>query len=117
MRYASLGAVVVLLSTLAHAPSPADPKKVERHVLRRWPERHEPFLPNPFLAEIIAKEQQGRALDVAMGRGRNDLMLAERAWAMTGFDISDVAIAQGHRAAAMGRTSSGCKVRKWLRCP
>lgn len=41
----------------------------------------------------------GRALDIAMGEGRNALYLAERGYQVTGVDISEVAIDRVHRLA------------------
>lgn len=36
----------------------------------------------------------GRALDIASGRGRNSLFLAERGWEVEAMDVSEVALAQ-----------------------
>ncbi len=44
--------------------------------------------PSTVLVEAIEGVTPGRALDVAMGQGRNALFLAQRGWAVTGFDIS-----------------------------
>jgi len=57
------------------------------------------FTPNSFLASFTEKLKPGTAVDVAMGQGRNALMLAERGWDVTGFDISDVAVAQAEAQA------------------
>ncbi|HXB71150.1 MAG TPA: class I SAM-dependent methyltransferase [Candidatus Acidoferrales bacterium] len=46
------------------------------------------------MVRTITGRQPGRALDVAMGQGRNALWLASQGWAVTGFDISPVAIDQ-----------------------
>lgn len=48
--------------------------------------------PNAFMTRTIAGRKPGRALDVAMGQGRNSLWLASQGWAVTGFDISPVGI-------------------------
>jgi SAM-dependent methyltransferase len=48
---------------------------------------------NSFLAEQIKKLKPGKALDVAMGQGRNLIYLAKKGWDATGFDIADEAIA------------------------
>ena len=48
--------------------------------------------PNPFLAEIIANEKPGKALDIAMGEGRNSVYLALMGWDVTGYDIADQAL-------------------------
>lgn len=44
--------------------------------------------PSTVLVEAIEGVTPGRALDVAMGQGRNALFLAQRGWTVTGFDIS-----------------------------
>lgn len=61
--------------------------------------KNEPFLPNPFLAKVVDGKKSGKALDIAMGQGRNALMLADRGWDVTGFDISEVAIGQAEAQA------------------
>ena len=45
--------------------------------------------PSTVLVEAIERVKPGRALDIAMGQGRNALFLAQRGWTVTGFDISD----------------------------
>jgi SAM-dependent methyltransferase len=45
--------------------------------------------PSTVLIEAIEGVKPGRALDVAMGQGRNALFLAQRGWAVTGFDVSN----------------------------
>ena len=44
--------------------------------------------PSTVLVEATEGVKPARALDVAMGQGRNALFLAQRGWAVTGFDIS-----------------------------
>jgi SAM-dependent methyltransferase len=56
--------------------------------------------PNAFLVRMITGRKPGRALDVAMGQGRNALWLASQGWTVTGFDISAVAIYEARKAAA-----------------
>jgi SAM-dependent methyltransferase len=48
--------------------------------------------PNAFMMRTIAGRKPGRALDVAMGQGRNALWLAAHGWTVTGFDISPVGV-------------------------
>jgi SAM-dependent methyltransferase len=55
--------------------------------------------PNGFLVEIAKGRHPGRALDVAMGQGRNALYLAERGWQVTGFDISEDGLCEAREAA------------------
>ncbi len=55
--------------------------------------------PNELLMEIAKDSKPGRALDVAMGQGRNALWLASQGWNVTGFDISGEALAAAKKAA------------------
>jgi len=49
--------------------------------------------PNGFLVEMVKGRKPGRALDVAMGEGRNAIWLAQQGWDVTGFDPADQAVA------------------------
>ena len=59
--------------------------------------------PSPFLQQIFQSHawriQPGRALDIATGKGRNALFLAEKGFSVEAVDISDVALQEGRRAA------------------
>jgi 2-polyprenyl-3-methyl-5-hydroxy-6-metoxy-1,4-benzoquinol methylase len=55
--------------------------------------------PNALLVETAKDLKPGRALDVAMGQGRNAIWLASRGWTVTGFDISGAALAAAQAAA------------------
>jgi SAM-dependent methyltransferase len=55
--------------------------------------------PNAFLVESTKDVKPGRALDVAMGQGRNALYLAKTGWEVTGFDISSTGLAAVRAAA------------------
>jgi SAM-dependent methyltransferase len=57
-------------------------------------------LPNAFMVRTIAGRTPGRALDVAMGQGRNALWLAAQGWSVTGFDISPVGVEIARKEAA-----------------
>ena len=48
--------------------------------------------PTPLLVETAAKLKPGRALDLACGKGRNSLWLAEHGWQVTAVDRSPVVI-------------------------
>ena len=52
-----------------------------------------PDWPTPFLMDVIKGVKPGIALDVCMGEGRNSIFLAGLGWQVTGFDVSDVAVA------------------------
>lgn len=45
--------------------------------------------PSAFLATVIKKMKPGKALDVAMGQGRNAVFLARQGWDVTGYDIAE----------------------------
>jgi len=49
--------------------------------------------PSALLADAIKGVKPGVALDVGMGQGRNAVFLATQGWAVTGFDISEAALA------------------------
>ena len=55
--------------------------------------------PSGFLKEVVKGRAPGRALDVAMGQGRNALYLASQGWGVTGFDISDEGLRLARTAA------------------
>lgn len=69
--------------------------------------------PNQFLVRTIAGRPPGRALDVAMGQGRNALWLASHGWTVTGFDISPVAIDQARKEAANRALTIDALVTPW----
>lgn len=56
--------------------------------------------PSALLVEAIQKRQPGKALDVAMGQGRNSIYLAQQGWNVTGFDVSAEGLAQARKLAS-----------------
>jgi tellurite methyltransferase len=56
--------------------------------------------PVPLLKEYIHMFRRGRALDLAMGEGRNAVYLAEQGFDVTGVDFSSVALEKGRKLAA-----------------
>ncbi len=52
-----------------------------------------------FLARMVDGRKPGRALDVAMGQGRNSLFLSQAGWDVTGYDIAEGGMAQARAAA------------------
>lgn len=73
----------------------------------RWREKSErPFEPDPWLLRVHPLLPGGRALDIASGRGRNALFLAEQGMSVTALDVSEEALAQLGREA----TRRGLKV-------
>jgi SAM-dependent methyltransferase len=66
----------------------------------RWREKaDDAWEPDPWLLKIRPLLPVGRALDIASGRGRNALYLAELGMAVTAVDVSDEALAQLAREA------------------
>jgi SAM-dependent methyltransferase len=53
-----------------------------------------------YLVRAIQDLKAGKALDVAMGQGRNALFLASKGWDVTGYDLSEGGLAQARAAAA-----------------
>lgn len=45
--------------------------------------------PNAFLVAMTKEMKPGRALDVAMGQGRNAVYLAAKGWDVTGYDLAE----------------------------
>lgn len=62
-----------------------------------------PDWPTPFLMDVAKNLTPGTALDVCMGEGRNSIFLAGLGWRVTGFDVSDVAIANALAKAKRAR--------------
>jgi len=73
----------------------------------RWDEKHaEEYAtqrPSSFLKEIFEADSwrlpKGRASDIATGKGRNAIFLAERGFQVVGIDISPVALEMARRSA------------------
>ncbi len=71
----------------------------------RWDEKYgtETYIfgkqPVPFLKQNIHLLPQGRALDLAMGEGRNGVYLATQGFQVVGLDISEKGLAKAHQLA------------------
>ncbi len=63
--------------------------------------------PNAFLVATTKDLPPGKALDVAMGQGRNAVFLASRGWDVTGFDVAE----DGLRIAAENAARAGTKIK------
>jgi tellurite methyltransferase len=71
---------------------------------KRWQEKAEnSFEPDPWLLKVFPLLPGGRALDLASGRGRNALFLAEQGISVMALDISEEALAQLSSEAARRR--------------
>jgi 2-polyprenyl-3-methyl-5-hydroxy-6-metoxy-1,4-benzoquinol methylase len=62
----------------------------------------EVFTPEPtaFLVRMVRGLKPGKALDVAMGQGRNAVFLAKEGWDVTGYDLSEDGLAAARENAA-----------------
>jgi 2-polyprenyl-3-methyl-5-hydroxy-6-metoxy-1,4-benzoquinol methylase len=63
--------------------------------------------PSEFLVAMTKDLKPGKALDVAMGQGRNVLYLASKGWDVTGFDIAE----DGLKAAQASAAKSGLAIK------
>lgn len=76
----------------------------------RWDQQHlsSPGAEQPaaFLREVVESDAwralRGTALDIACGKGRNAIYLAQRGFAVSALDISSVALAEGRQQAQQG---------------
>nr|MBC8284190.1 class I SAM-dependent methyltransferase [Nitrospinota bacterium] len=66
--------------------------------------------PIPFLVDNIHILPKGKALDVAMGEGRNGVYLATQGFDVTGLDISEKGLEKAHALAAKNNVSIQTKV-------
>ena len=88
-------------------PCEAAPQDKERWDLKyQTPEYISGKEPIPFLKQSLELLPKGKALDVAMGEGRNGVYLARRGFAVTGIDISET----GLRKAEALATEHGVKI-------
>ncbi len=78
--------------------------------LEKMPFRTEP---NAFLVESTKDVKPGRALDVAMGQGRNALYLAKTGWEVTGFDISSKGLTAARAAAELAGVKIQTVLQGW----
>jgi 2-polyprenyl-3-methyl-5-hydroxy-6-metoxy-1,4-benzoquinol methylase len=68
-------------------------KAFARPVTGRPEEDGYPLTPSALLIETVSGLPPGAALDAGMGQGRNAVYLANKGWRVTGFDISEQALA------------------------
>ena len=84
-----------------NSPTADDTNPERAHWNARYSEKE--FLwtvtPNRFLVEETRDLTPGRALDLAVGEGRNAVWLADQGWHVLAVDFSDVAIEKARRLA------------------
>jgi tellurite methyltransferase len=56
--------------------------------------------PSLFLKKILSYQKKGKALDIAMGRGRNSFFLAQNGYEVDGIEISRELVAECQRVIA-----------------
>ena len=61
--------------------------------------------PNAFLVAMTKDLKPGKALDVAMGQGRNAVYLATRGWDVTGYDVAEDGLRIARENAARAGTT------------
>jgi 2-polyprenyl-3-methyl-5-hydroxy-6-metoxy-1,4-benzoquinol methylase len=55
--------------------------------------------PSALVVKVASSRKPGKALDIAMGQGRNAVWLAKAGWTVSGYDISNEALRQANSAA------------------
>ena len=92
----------LIVTALAGVPS-GDAKPRDKD---RWDQKYDTEVyifgkkPVPFLTQNIHLLPRGRALDLAMGEGRNGVYLATQGFEVVGLDISPKGLAKAHQLAA-----------------
>ena len=66
--------------------------------------------PIPFLVDNLHLLPKGKALDIAMGEGRNGVYLATQGFNVTGLDISEKGLEKAHRLAKKNNVTIKTKV-------
>lgn len=71
-----------------------------------------PFSRNPsaLVTKVASTRKPGKALDIAMGQGRNAIWLAKAGWTVSGYDISPEALRQANQAASSAGLSLDAKL-------
>ncbi|MDH5763935.1 MAG: methyltransferase domain-containing protein [Nitrospinota bacterium] len=93
----------LLVTTVAGVP-PLDAKPRDQE---RWDQKYgtEAYIfgkePVPFLKQNIHLLPKGKALDIAMGEGRNGVYLATQGYEVVGLDISPKGLEKAHQLAKL----------------
>lgn len=91
---------IIALALFLTAVADAKPRDKER-----WDSKYDEEVyiygkePVSFLKENVGLLPKGKALDLAMGEGRNGVFLATQGFEVVGLDISEVGLAKAHRLA------------------
>ena len=109
-----LSNTLVILAVALFAGTPlldAKPRDKER-----WDEKYgtEAYIfgkePVPFLRQNIHLLPKGKALDIAIGEGRNGVYLATQGFEVVGLDISEKGLAKAHQLAKQNGVSIETRV-------
>ena len=65
------------------------------------------YEPSAFLVQTAKRMKPGKALDIAMGQGRNAVYLAAQGWDVTGYDLAD----EGLKVANENAAKIGVKIK------
>jgi 2-polyprenyl-3-methyl-5-hydroxy-6-metoxy-1,4-benzoquinol methylase len=96
-------AALVMLVPLGAEASPKDKDRWnEKYATDRYIFGKEPI---PFLKQHVDLLPKGKALDIAMGEGRNGVFLATRGFQVTGIDISQAGLQKARTLAAAHNVS------------
>jgi len=105
--------IILVLTVLFVFASLAEGKPRDKD---RWNEKYDTEIylfgekPIPFLVDNIHILKKGKALDVAMGEGRNGVYLAMQGFDVTGLDISEKGLEKAHALAAKNNVTIQTKV-------
>lgn len=89
------------LAAITKAVRAMPPEFTALHFDHIYQSEKPPFRTDPsrFLLRVIEGRKPGKALDVAMGQGRNSIYLASKGWDVTGYDLSEEGLAIANAAA------------------
>lgn len=79
---------------------PQDATRLHFNRIYTWADAPFTREPSAVVRKVAATRKPGKALDIAMGQGRNSVWLAKAGWTVTGYDVSDEALRQAQAAAA-----------------
>ena len=97
-----LNSLVILIVTAVAGIQPLDAKPRDKE---RWDNKYstETYIfgkePVPFLKQNVHLLPKGKALDIAIGEGRNGVFLATQGFDVVGLDISEKGLAKAHQLA------------------
>lgn len=88
------------------AAHPGEALKLHFNRIYTWAEAPFRREPSALVMKVASTRKPGRALDIAMGQGRNAIWLAKQGWQVSGYDIAET----GLREAAAGAAAAGVQI-------